>query len=46
MVVDNCSMHNDLQGKELIEGEYKMFFSNEFVVLRDEVANTLPRCCT
>ena len=43
MVVDNCSMHNDPQGKGLIEGEYEMFFGNEFVVLRDEVANTLPR---
>ena len=43
MVVENCSMHNDPQGKELIEGEYEMFFSSEFVVSRDEAANTLPR---
>ena len=40
VVVDNCSMHNDPQGKELIEGEYKMFFDNKFVVLRDELRRT------
>ena len=43
VVVDDCSMHDDPQVKEIIEGEYERFFSNEFVALKDETVNASPR---
>ena len=43
VVVDDCSMHDDPQVKELIEGEHERFFSNEFVALKDETVNASPR---
>ena len=43
VVVDNCSMVNDPQVKEPIEGGYERVLSNEIDVLRDETANALPR---
>ena len=42
VVVNDCSMHDDPQVKEIIEGEYERFFSNEFVALKDEMVNASP----